>query len=65
MTTAILPRAKVIDMSNQLKALGATLVKSDTGYVVTAPNGKEVLRAMIGTSGQFLTRWPTGLFDVA
>jgi len=63
MTTKILPHATVKDMVKQLEALGCTTEKSATGYVVKAPNGKEALRAMVGTTGMFLTRWMDGLFD--
>ena len=63
MTTKIISRAQAEDMSAQLVALGGTLEESETGYVVKAPNGKEAFRAMVGTDGTFLARWPDGLFD--
>ena len=65
MTTRILPKETVESMADQLVALGATREDSDAGIVVKAPNGKEALRAMVGTDGGFLTRWPDGLFDQA
>jgi len=65
MTTRIISKAQAEDMADQLVSLGGAKETSDTGIVVKAPNGKEAFRAMIGTSGMMLARWPDGLFDVA
>jgi hypothetical protein len=58
MTARILPPAIVRDMVGQLERLGGVVAWSDTGVVVKAPN-----RAMHGTGGDMLARWPDGLFD--
>ncbi|WP_157132264.1 hypothetical protein [Roseobacter sp. AzwK-3b] len=63
MTTRIITKAQARDMAGQLKKLGALVEKSDAGIVATAPNGKEVFRAMHGTRGDMLARWPDGLFN--
>jgi valyl-tRNA synthetase len=64
MTTKILAPSIVRDMVNQLERLGAVVDWSDTGVVVKAPkSGKEAFRAMHGTGGNMLARWPDGLFD--
>ena len=66
MATRILPPATVRDMVSQLERLGGIVDWSDTGVVVKAPkNGREAFRAMHGTSGKMLARWPDGLFDQA
>ena len=63
MATKILSRETASDMANQLVELGGSRTDTETGIVVKAPNGKEAFRAMVGTSGMYLTRWPDGLFD--
>ena len=64
MTARILPPAVVRDMVGQLERLGGVVAWSDTGVVVKAPkSGKEAFRAMHGTGGDMLARWPDGLFD--
>lgn len=64
MTSRILPRPVVRDMVGQLERLGGVVDWSDTGVVVKAPkSGKEAFRAMHGTGGDMLARWPDGLFD--
>ena len=64
MTTKILAPAVVCDMVAQLERLGGVAHWSDTGVVVKAPkSGKEAFRAMNGTGGNMLARWPEGLFD--
>ncbi len=63
MATRILTKETVENMADQLVGMGATREDSDAGIVVKAPNGKEALRAMVGTNGGYLTRWPDGLFD--
>ena len=64
MTSRILSRPVVRDMVSQLERLGGVVDWSDTGVVVKAPkSGKEAFRAMHGTGGDMLARWPDGLFD--
>ena len=63
MATRIITKAQAHDMANQLASLGGTKETTDTGIVVKAPNGKTAFRAMIGTDGTMLARWPDGLFD--
>lgn len=63
MTTRIITKSQAQDMARQLETLGGTIETSDTGIVVKAPNGKTAFRAMIGTDGTMLARWPDGLFD--
>jgi len=63
MTTRIITKAQAHDMANQLASLGGTKETTETGIVVKAPNGKTAFRAMIGTGGTMLARWPDGLFD--
>ena len=63
MTTRIITKAQAHDMANQLTSMGGTKETSETGIVVKAPNGKEAFRAMVGSTGGMLARWPDGLFD--
>ena len=63
MTTRIITKSQALDMAQQLESMGGTIETSDTGIVVKAPNGKTAFRAMIGTDGTMLARWPDGLFD--
>jgi hypothetical protein len=63
MTTRIITKTQARDMAAQLEKLGGTVTETETGIVVKAPNGKEAFRAMIGTGGTMLARWPEGLFD--
>jgi len=63
MTTRIITKAQAHDMANQLASMGGTKETSETGIVVKAPNGKEAFRAMVGSAGKMLARWPDGLFD--
>ncbi len=63
MTTRIVSATTALNMSQQLVDLGGKREISETGIVVKAPNGKEAFRAMHGTSGGMLARWPEGLFD--
>ena len=63
MTTRIITKEQATDMAAQLEKLGGTVENTETGIVVKAPNGKEAFRAMIGTDGTMLARWPNGLFD--
>lgn len=63
MATRIITKSQARDMAKQLEQLGGTIETSDTGIVVKAPNGKTAFRAMIGTGGNMLARWPDGLFD--
>jgi hypothetical protein len=64
MATKILAPAIVHDMVAQLERLGGVVDWTDTGVVVKAPkSGKEAFRAMNGTGGNMLARWPDGLFD--
>jgi hypothetical protein len=64
MTTRILSRPVVRNMVKQLERLGGIAEWTDTGVVVKAPkSGKEAFRAMRGTRGDMLARWPDGLFD--
>ena len=66
MTTKILSRPVVRNMVKQLERLGGVVTWSDAGVVVKAPkSGKEAFRAMNGSGGQMLARWPDGLFDEA
>ena len=64
MTTRIISKAQAHDMANQLASLGGTKETTETGITVKAPNGKTAFRAMIGTDGNMLARWPDGLFDL-
>lgn len=64
MTSRIITKAQARDMAQQLERLGGIVETSDTGIVVTHPRrGKEMFRAMIGSNGTMLARWPDGLFD--
>jgi hypothetical protein len=63
MTSRIITKAQAHDMANQLASMGGTKETTETGIVVKAPNGKIAFRAMIGTDGTMLARWPNGLFD--
>ena len=65
MATRIISKAQARDMAHQLEKLGGVIEKSNAGIVVRAPNGKEAFRAMNGTRGDMLARWPDGLFDCA
>jgi len=63
--------APVITTKSDVKAMVAALEKmpkadvnwSQTGVVVKAPNGKEVLRAMVGRDGSYLVRHLEDLFQ--
>lgn len=63
MTTRIITKSQARDMAQQLKSLGGIVETSDTGIVVKTPTGATAFRAMIGTGGTMLARWPDGLFD--
>jgi hypothetical protein len=63
MTARILPPAIVRDMVGQLERLGGVVAWSDTGVPKPRNRGKEAFRAMHGTGGDMLARWPDGLFD--
>lgn len=63
MTTRIITAENAADMAAQLAELGATVERSETGYVAKTKAGKEVFRAMVGTGGTYLARWIDGLFD--
>mgnify|MGYP003659697818 CR=1 FL=1 len=64
MATRIITKAQADFMAEQLASLGGIVTRSETGVYVTTPNGqREVFRAMIGTAGDMLARWPDGLFD--
>jgi hypothetical protein len=55
------------DLNAMVSALAkmprAEIIKSQTGVVVKAPNGTEVLRAMVGRDGSYLVRHIEGLFS--
>jgi len=63
MTTRIITKAQAHDMANQLASMGGIKETTETGIVVKTPKGKEAFRAMVGTGGTMLARWPDGLFD--
>ena len=63
MTTRVITKAQARDMARQLEQLGGIVETSDTGIVVKTPTGATAFRAMIGTGGTMLARWPDGLFD--
>jgi hypothetical protein len=63
MTTRIITKSQARNMANQLERLGAIVETSDTGIVAKTPTGATAFRAMIGTDGTMLARWPDGLFD--
>lgn len=60
-----------ITTKSDVKAMVAALEKmpradvnwSQSGVYVKAPNGKEVLRAMVGRDGSYLVRHIEGLFS--
>jgi hypothetical protein len=64
MTTKITTKADVKAMVAALEKMArAEIVWSSTGVYVKAPNGKEVLRAMVGRDGSYLVRHMEGLFS--
>ena len=63
MTSRIITKSQAHDMAQQLESLGGIVEKSDTGIVVKTPTGATAFRAMIGSDGTMLARWPDGLFD--
>jgi hypothetical protein len=64
MTTKITTKADVKAMVAALEKMPrAETVWSGTGVYVKAPNGKEVLRAMVGRDGSYLVRHMEGLFS--
>ena len=64
MTTRIISKAQADKMVDQLARMGGIVTRSETGVYVTTPKSKrEVFRAMIGTAGDMLARWPDDLFD--
>lgn len=64
MTSRIITKAQARDMAQQLERLGCIVETTETGIVVIHPRrGKEIFRAMIGSDGTMLARWPNGLFD--
>lgn len=62
--------ASYITDKRNVKAMVAALEKlpkaqvtwSDTGVYVKHPSGKEVFRAMVGSTGKYLVRHPDELF---
>jgi hypothetical protein len=63
MTSRIITKAQARDMASQLESMGGIIETSDTGIVVKTPTGATAFRAMIGSDGTMLARWPNGLFD--
>ena len=63
MASRIITKPQAHEMARQLEKLGGTVEISESGIVVKAPNGKEAFRAMHGSNGTMLARWPDGLFD--
>lgn len=63
MTSRIITKAQARDMASQLESMGGIIETSDTGIVVKTPTGATAFRAMIGSDGTMLARWPDGLFD--
>lgn len=63
MTARVITKRQAKDMAAQLVDLGGTLEETATGITVKAPNGKTAFKAMIGSDGTMLARWPDGLFD--
>lgn len=63
MTSRIITKSQARDMATQLESMGGIIETSDTGIVVKTPTGATAFRAMIGSDGTMLARWPDGLFD--
>lgn len=63
MTSRIITKSQARDMASQLESMGGIIETSDTGIVVKTPTGATAFRAMIGSDGTMLARWPDGLFD--
>ena len=63
MTSRIITKSQARDMASQLESMGGIIETSDTGIVVKTPTGATAFRAMIGSDGTMLARWPNGLFD--
>ncbi len=64
MPTKITSKSDVKAMVSALEKMPrADIQWSKTGVVVKAPNGKEVLRAMVGRDGSYLVRHIEGLFS--
>lgn len=63
MTTFITTKTDVKAMVAALEKMPRVEVNwSQAGVYVKAPNGKEVLRAMVGRDGSYLVRHLEGLF---
>lgn len=63
MTTKITTKSDVKAMVSALEKMPRANVQwSQTGVVVKAPNGTEVLRAMVGRDGSYLVRHMKELF---
>tara|TARA_R110000744_G_scaffold159980_3_gene276132 strand:- start:3098 stop:3292 length:195 start_codon:yes stop_codon:yes gene_type:complete len=64
MDTFITTKSDVKAMVSALEKMPRAEVNwSKTGVYVIAPNGKEVLRAMVGRDGSYLVRHMEGLFS--
>jgi len=64
METFITTKSDVKAMVSALEKMPRAEVNwCGTGVVVKAPNGKEVLRAMVGRNGSYLVRHMEGLFS--
>jgi len=64
MATFITSKTDVKAMVSALEKMPRAEVKwSKAGVYVKAPNGKEVLRAMVGRDGSYLVRHIEGLFS--
>ena len=63
MTSRIITKSQARDMASQLESMGGIIETSDTGIVVKTPTGATAFRALIGSDGTMLARWPNGLFD--
>lgn len=63
MTSRIITKSQARDMATQLESMGGIIETSDTGIVVKTPTGATAFRAMVGSDGTMLARWPDGLFD--
>lgn len=64
MTTFITTKSDVKAMVAALEKMPRAEINwSQAGVYVKAPNGKEVLRAMVGRDGSYLVRHMEGLFS--
>jgi len=64
MTTFITSKTDVKAMVSALEKMPRAEINwSQAGVYVKAPNGKEVLRAMVGRDGSYLVRHIEGLFS--